>query len=486
MKRYKLTKAISKYDSFLNERNEAEIAEAPAEIANADSSREAIIADIDGIINSLETLAGQVTEMLEELQSENINEKSSLVVQWAKLKTGLGAKQKKVNQMKLKSSDMATAAAQLQGRENADKKAYLKDKKANLDQQIKSIQALLNDRADELGTLAAKGINKLRLQGEIEVVKSQIGSLDPTEAGDMKKRLKDLIDQEKKEADAVKDLAAKAESDAQDEKGDDKVQALKDELAKIRDAKKQDMEGADKNDPKVKLKGLQYDLKIADFQAQIAVEDGDSSSDPGEYTAKAQEIEAKIKKLTAEIEAGSNEEPAASNTEEPAASNTEQTPTTNNTGVVGQSDGADDETKKQREVKNAKDGQLDRVQQMIDAEEEKLVDPKDKAKIKEYEDGIKQLEDKEKKSKQDQNNLDMLKVALKNLQDKVAKSGSSPKLDKLKKLKADIMAKESWQLDGTELGRIFEMEITKLEAEYTLNESRYYNNSIKDAFSRLI
>lgn len=503
MKRYKLTKAISKFDSFLNEKENvevtAEVAEAPAEVAT-DTSREAMIADVDTIINSLETLAGQVAEMLEELETQEINEKSSLVVQWAKLKTGLGAKQKKINQMKLKSSDMAMAASQLQGRDNADKKAYLKDKKANLDQQIKSIQALVNDRADELGTLASRGVNKLRLAGEIEVVKSQIGSLDKTEAGEMKKRLKDLIDQERKEADAVKDLAAKADADAQDEKGDDKVNAMKEVLADLKAKKANDMQGADKNDPQVKLKGLEYDLKIQDLQSKIDAEDGNTDTDPGEHVKKAKEIEAEITKLKAEIEAaaknseegGNDEEPAASN--EPAASEPAEKPVKKDTkGEVGKSGGESDLSDEEREAKNSKQGKLDRLEKMIKDEQEKLTNANPESK--KIQDEIERLEGElakanpNPKDKKAKDGLEILKQTIEDRKEKLAlarSKNSSPRLDKLKKLKKDILTKESWQLEGTELGRLLEMEISKLENEMILNESRYYNSSIKDAFSRLI
>ena len=116
---------------------------------------------------------------------------------------------------------------------------------------------------------------------------------------------------------------------------------------------------------------------------------------------------------------------------------------------------------------------------MIDAEEEKSSNPK----IKEYQDAIRDLEAKDKMTKKDKDQVEMLKVVLKKEKEN---AGESDKLKKLKKLKDEILAKESWQLEGTELGRLLEMEITKLENEMILNESRYHNTSIKDAFSRLI
>ena len=49
-----------------------------------------------------------------------------------------------------------------------------------------------------------------------------------------------------------------------------------------------------------------------------------------------------------------------------------------------------------------------------------------------------------------------------------------------------ISAKESWQIDGTELGRMFEMELTKFENDSILNENKYLNLSVKERFSRLL
>ena len=49
-----------------------------------------------------------------------------------------------------------------------------------------------------------------------------------------------------------------------------------------------------------------------------------------------------------------------------------------------------------------------------------------------------------------------------------------------------LEAKESWQIEGTHLGKMYEMEINKLKFDRILNESRYQNLSIKDRFSKLL
>ena len=65
---------------------------------------------------------------------------------------------------------------------------------------------------------------------------------------------------------------------------------------------------------------------------------------------------------------------------------------------------------------------------------------------------------------------------------KAEKSGDEEKLKKAKGLKAKILAKESWQLNNTKLGLIFESDLRKMEMEFLIQESI----SIKDRFSKLI
>jgi hypothetical protein len=85
-------------------------------------------------------------------------------------------------------------------------------------------------------------------------------------------------------------------------------------------------------------------------------------------------------------------------------------------------DGADDATKADREKKNSKDGMIDRYKELL-----------------------KKAED----------------------------SGDEEKIQKIKDKIAAISAKESWQLEGTELGRILEAELKLLENQFKLNESKF-------------
>ena len=85
-------------------------------------------------------------------------------------------------------------------------------------------------------------------------------------------------------------------------------------------------------------------------------------------------------------------------------------------------DGADDATKADREKKNSKEGMLDRYRELL--------------------------------KKADQ-------------------AGDEKKYREIKDKIAAISAKESWQLEGTELGRILEAELKLLENQFKLNENKF-------------
>lgn len=138
--------------------------------------------------------------------------------------------------------------------------------------------------------------------------------------------------------------------------------------------------------------------------------------------------------------------------------------------------------------KNTKQGKLDRIETLIKKEEDKVSKnpeaEKIKSKIADYEKAIEDLKNKENKEKGDQDKIDMISKAIDSEKNRLSKVSGSEKLDKLKKLKDEIAAKENWQLENTELGRLYEMEISKLEAEYAINEST--NMSIADKFRMLL
>lgn len=454
-----------------------------------ETPRDAMMHDVDSIMTSLETLAAELKESLEaevmEL-NEASGDKPNLVMQYLFYTRPLVKQQLKINNMKLKESDMEIAAAKLQSKGETEKQGYLVDKAKQLTQNIKEIQAQVNDMAEQRGSYVEKRVKKVRLEGDLAVVRSQIGNIGDSK--EMKDRMKDIMDKMKEEDIAIQDMTARAESEALE--GDD---AKYNRAKEARDKFKQGKEKIDKMPDGIEkeLALAEYNAELAKLDAQVTIHSNNPKKDLKATAEKVEKAEAKLAEVKAKAaQAASNttEEPAqttSNTTEEPAQT------TSNNQGTVGQDDGADGETKKEREVKNAKQGKLDRVEKMIKDEQEKLT--KANPESKKIQDEIERLEGelakanpnpKDKKAKEGQ---EILKQTIENQKEKLALArlkNSSPKLDKLKQLKKDILAKENWQIEGTELGRIFEMRIVAFENESILNES--VSLSIKERFQRLI
>jgi hypothetical protein len=433
----KLNEAIKSYDNFLAvKENNTDVINTQvettldAEVAVADDTKIDMMSDVDHIITSLETLAGQVQEEIELFKSELlneevINESLPMPIQWMKGKI-LSSKQKKINIMKLKSSDMSTAAAALQGTENKDKKSYLIDKKKQLDGNVIDLQKMVDSRAKEIGSTAEKVINRVKIAGQIEVIKSQIGNVDDAKkASTMKARLGDLIAKGKEEDEALADLKAKADKETPE--SGDPIQAIKDAISKAKDTKKSVLADRDMKDPVNKLKQVELDIKIKELEETLYVEDGDNTTNPKDKADEIVKLKEMQVKLTKEIEDAKGEpkegEPKEGEPKEGEPKEGEP------------KEGEPKEGEPKVLDKNTKEGKLKRLEDAM---------------------------------------ANAIKV------------GDQGKIAKIQSLIDRISAKESWQINGTELGRLLEMEITKIESEYILNESKYAINSIKEAFARLI
>tara|TARA_R110000803_G_scaffold8697_3_gene27983 strand:+ start:25921 stop:27378 length:1458 start_codon:yes stop_codon:yes gene_type:complete len=482
----KLNEAIKSYDNFLAIReNDTDAINTPGttptettldiEVAVSDDTKTDMMSDVDHIITSLETLAGQVQEEIELFKLELLNEESEAInegpIQWIRGKM-LQGKQKKVTTMKLKSSDMSSAAANLQGSENRDKQSYIIDKKKQLDDSIRAIQSMIDDKAKDIGSPAPKIVNREKLKGQMEVIKSQIGNVDPKKAQSMKIRLGDLQGKYKEEGEAIQQLKDKADREAVDVKGDDNTNALRDEIKKLQDEKKT----IDKSTTKGKLEDAMMDIQIYGLKMKKAVEDGDPKTDPSEFDDKIAKLKTKVAELQAELEKKPETDDAAI-----AAADAEVTKAKADYDAV--KDGEDENVKLQAEVK-FKQAQQKKAKLEGDDELYKGLGTDIEAIMKKIEAtgtpkvGEPKVLDKNTK----EGKLKRLEDAKK----KAVEAGETEKIAKIQNLIDRISAKESWQMNGTELGRLLEMEITKIESEYILNESKYAINSIKDAFAKLI
>lgn len=367
MKKYRLNEAIKAYDSFLNEQEVEANVEVAVEAPEVEvSGRDAMIADVDTIITSLETLAGQVQEMVDSESDEPVNEDiATKLLHWAVTGPKAMKAQAKVNQMKINLQDLQFA------RDNADSKnkESLKAKAEAVKDKVDDAQKTVADKFDAKGDIV-KGMRlKKKLEGERELIKRLTGMEDnPKKKAELKDQLANIIAREKEQTASIKELKP---DEANDEEAVKKAQKAA--------AKK--------------------------VSANNSEEGGSEPQESSKDDKKVKDLKDEISKLESELE------------------------------------------------------QAD-------------PNPKDK------------------KAK---NNLDILKGALDGKKKQLAKLTQQESLAyralelNLDVLAEEIMGKEDWQFENNStLYNKYNSIITKAEAAEVLNESRYFNNSIKDAFSKLI
>jgi hypothetical protein len=203
MKRYKLNEELKSFDMFqMNEDGsvETEVAEAPSDAVANSSSREDMLADVDSIINSLETLAGQVVESLneeieqiDEIATKNLADAFNYMVVAPKARKA----QKKVNQMRMQIQDMEYALDRAET-DNAKERLEYKIEKSK--EQVEHLQDSVIDRYDNHSDIAMRARKNEKIKGDIELSKRAIG-MDPSQAETKKlkkrmARLSNTLDKE--------------------------------------------------------------------------------------------------------------------------------------------------------------------------------------------------------------------------------------------------------------------------------------------------
>jgi hypothetical protein len=147
-----------------------------------------------------------------------------------------------------------------------------------------------------------------------------------------------------------------------------------------------------------------------------------------------------------------------------------------------------EDAKAAQDAKDAEDAKAAK-----DAEDPKITAIKDK--IKEYEEGIDAIKAKEKKSKEDQDKIEMLTNALAAKKKELEKAQQTPQESLvhdakelgLNEMAAEIESKLDWQFENNSvLARKYQTEITKAKANKSLNESKYTNISVADKFRQLL
>ena len=205
MKKIRLNESIKSYDMFTINEDDAVEVEATVEIADdvkSEVSRDSIIADVDSIINSLETLAGQVAESLNE-EIEQIDEVATkhLVNTFNYMVVAPRARkaQRKVNQMRMQIQDMEYARDRAETDNAKDRLEYKIEKSK---EQVEQLQDAVIDRYDNQSDIAMRARKNEKIKGDIELSKRAIG-MDPSQAETkrLKKRmsrLSDTLDKEEK------------------------------------------------------------------------------------------------------------------------------------------------------------------------------------------------------------------------------------------------------------------------------------------------
>ena len=332
-----------------------EVADQPA--VDSTSSRSDILDDCDRIMTSLETLAGELTEDLnEDIIVEN--ELAYLGAAGAAVVAGLGIaakklfditvaapmarkKQSKVNSMSVKIAGIESSLA------SADKeqKDKITQKLTKAKEQRDELQTVINDRYSDAPKVVQRALASEKSKGKLEALNVIMGTADP----------------EKK-----KEIAA----------------------------------------------------AMADLKKSIAEDDQEFKKEA--KSAKSAEISSEEQEKIDSAKDGKDSKEEQDETEE-----TKEAPVKN-------SKEEQDETEETKEapVKNSKKDKLNKVDDLIKKAEE---------------------------------------------------TGNDALLKKAKELKDKIEAKESWQITNTELGRLFEMEISTLEASLITE-----GLSVKDRFSKLL
>lgn len=224
-------------------------------------------------------------------------------------------------------------------------------------------------------------------------------------------------------------------------------------------------------DPEMKKKVAQ---RINKLKRQSAQRSAAIEKEAEENAKKAKEIAAKdeeTKNALAELEKNKDKEGTAQTTDSDSTSTTSDT--TDTTGApAGPSDAEKAASAQQKkDTKDAEDAEKYAAQR---AE----ADKKKKDKEKEAQDSA----DKDSKKNTKDGMIDRYMKLLK----KADEAGDEKKYREIKDKIVALQKAESWQLEGTELGRLFEMELLKMEAEFKLFESKNTAISVADKFRMLL
>ena len=168
------------------------------------TANDPITSDVDTIINSLETLANELSEDIE--QDDDIDEGAGdFIKSWFISKKAAKA-QKKINKIKMNSADLEFAAMNAEG----DKKKVLMDKSDAVKQQAIELQNLVDDKFAGKGKMVDARMQKEKIKGQLEIIKRTSGMEDdPDKKSDLRTKMGELNNKYAEEQRAIKDLEDK-------------------------------------------------------------------------------------------------------------------------------------------------------------------------------------------------------------------------------------------------------------------------------------
>ena len=474
-------------------------------------NRTDMISDIDHIMTSLETLAGELTEDL------SLNEDSLDVAGAAALggiaALGVGAKkfydwkvtapkarkaQAKVNAMGVKIAGVKNSIASA---EAGKKKDAMSAKLEVAKETMTSLQTQVDDKYGKKGSVVKNALSAEKKAGKMEILKITLGEASPSQ----KKAIKDQINK-------LKLAVAEDEREYNDSKpGKEDEAELQKAVDKEQKGKKEDVPDADKNKEKSKadkisalkqarkplitgagkdedpVKNATARLKIAEINLKIAGLEGEDEEGAKKDLSDAKQ---KLTKVTLKAKKADKDADAAAGKDKK---------------VSGETDSTD--------KKKAFDDQIESLTKKIKNAEEKLetgesdgkeIPDSAKEGIKKSIESLKsKVEDFKKKKSELGESFDTVMLDMKALEEQIdtlisemftnineenkEKSQKESLIYRALKVGNDLLAEEiagksSWQLHNTKLYTKYNSIITKLESDQMVSEGL----SIRDKFSKLI
>jgi len=223
------------------------------EVATAIASD--ISMDVDTIINSLETLANELTEELNSMPIEE-GETTDFIAAWITSMRASSA-QKKVNKIRMNSADLEFAAKKAEG----DKRTSLEDKSDAVKGQANELQKMVDDRFRGKGAIVDRKLAKAKIEGQLELIKRTSGMEDdPDRKSDLKTKMKELADRYREEEAAI----SKLEDDNKEE-----IEAEKERLRQEAENKKKPTKEEPTKEEPAQEEPVDEDPKISKAKEEI-------------------------------------------------------------------------------------------------------------------------------------------------------------------------------------------------------------------------